>query len=74
MRFISVQQPWHQLATWKVRLAEKEKWVVTGFFLWLSFFCTQVVLFDQTVICLQLSKRLPTWSFFTPRQVTRVVH
>ena len=29
---------------------------------------------DQTVICLHVTKRLPTWSLFTPRQVARVVH
>lgn len=29
---------------------------------------------DQTVICLHVSKRLPSWSLFTPRQVTRVVN
>lgn len=29
---------------------------------------------DQTVICLHVTKRMPTWSLFTPRQVSRVVN
>ncbi|PJK15648.1 hypothetical protein CQS04_13185 [Chryseomicrobium excrementi] len=29
---------------------------------------------DQTVICLHITKRLPNWSLFTPRQVMRVVN
>lgn len=65
MRLVSVQQPWHHLAFWKVRLVEKEKWVVTAFFLWLSFFCTQVVLFDQTVPFF-----LPVWALVTLRYPT----
>lgn len=62
MRFISVPQPWHHLTNWKVQLAQKEKWVVTIFFLWLAFFCTQVVLFDQTIPFF-----LPVWALVSIR-------
>lgn len=62
MRFISVPQPWHHLTNWKVQLAQKEKWVVTIFFLWLAFFCTQVVLFNQTIPFF-----LPVWALVSIR-------
>ncbi|WP_342527501.1 SpoIIE family protein phosphatase [Chryseomicrobium sp. FSL W7-1435] len=62
MRFISLPQPWHHLAAWRLQLAHKEKWVVTLFFLWLSFFCTQVVLFDQTIPFF-----LPVWALVSIR-------